>query len=201
MILFSSAVTNGMEVFASLFYQQVQGFSALGASVRILPALVMAVMTNISTGYFVNRMSVMWVVLVSSGLSAISPVLMAVIDPQWPYWYMAFFAQLLQLLSLNVLFTVGLLIISSIFPTRTQALGGAVFNTCAQLGTSIGLTITSVIADSVTAASPEVDKTSPDALMTGYRAAFWALFAWMLIVCLAGVFGLRRVGKIGMKQD
>ena len=201
MILFSSAVTNGMEVFASLFYQQVQGFSALGASVRILPALVMAVITNISTGYFVNRVSVMWVVLVSSGLSAISPVLMAVIDPQWPYWYMAFFAQLLQLLSLNVLFTIGLLIISSIFPTRTQALGGAVFNTCAQLGTSIGLTITSVIADSRTAASPNVDKTSPDALMTGYRAAFWALFAWMVIVCLAGVFGLRRVGKIGMKQD
>lgn len=108
---------------------------------------------------------------------------------------------MLQLLSLNVLFTVGLLIISSIFPTRTQALGGAVFNTCAQLGTSIGLTITSVIADSRTAASPDVDKTSPAALMTGYRAAFWALFAWMVIVCLTAIFGLRRVGKIGMKQD
>jgi hypothetical protein len=37
--------------------------------------------------------------------------------------------------------------------------------------------------------------------MTGYRAAFWALFAWMVIVCIAAVFGLRRVGKIGMKQD
>jgi hypothetical protein len=37
--------------------------------------------------------------------------------------------------------------------------------------------------------------------MTGYRAAFWALFAWMVIVCLTAVFGLRRVGKIGMKQD
>jgi MFS family permease len=161
----------------------------------------MAVITNVSTGYFVNRMPVLWVVLVSSGLSAISPLLMALINPQWSYWYAAFFAQALQLLSLNVLFTVGLLIISSIFPTDTQALGGAVFNTCAQLGTSIGLTITSVIADSRTAASPNIDKKSPDALMTGYRAAFWALFAWMIIVCLTGAFGLRRVGKIGMKQD
>jgi hypothetical protein len=44
-------------------------------------------------------MSVMWVVLVSSGLSAISPLLMAVIDPQWPYWYMAFFAQVSNLSS------------------------------------------------------------------------------------------------------
>ncbi|MCJ1284653.1 hypothetical protein MMC26_003988 [Xylographa opegraphella] len=127
---------------------------------------------------------------------------MAVINPQWPYWYMAFIAQVLQPLSPDVLFTVGLLIISAVFPSRTQALGGAVFNTCAQLGTSIGLTITSVIADSRTAASSgDVAKTSPIALMVGYRAVFWALFAWMGIVCLVGVSGLRRLGKIGMKQD
>lgn len=109
--------------------------------------------------------------------------------------------QILQPLSMNVLFTVGLLIISSIFPTRTQALGGAVFNTCSQLGASIGLTITSVIADSRTAASRDVDKTSPDALMFGYRAVFWTLFAWMVAVCFTGIIGLRRVGRIGVKRD
>lgn len=110
-ILFTSAVSNSMELFSSLLYvfklscaelkplltplsfQQVQGNSALGASLRILPALVTAVTTNVSTGYFVNRMPVMWVVLASSALSAISPLLMAVINPQWPYWYMAFIAQ------------------------------------------------------------------------------------------------------------
>ncbi|TIA07525.1 MFS general substrate transporter [Aureobasidium pullulans] len=201
MILFSTAVINGMEVYVSLFFQQVQGLSALGASIRILPALITAVMINISTGYFVNRMPVVWIVLASCGLTSISPMLMAIINPRWTYWKMAFFAQLLQGISVNVLFTVGLLIISSIFPLRTQALGGAVFNTCAQLGTSIGLTITSVIADSRTAASGIDDKTSPDALMTGYRAVFWALFAWMIVVLLAGVFGLRKVGKIGVKRD
>jgi hypothetical protein len=76
-----------------------------------------------------------------------------------------------------------------------------VFNTCAQLGTSIGLTVTSVITDSKTAASGEIDKSSPNALMTGYRAVFWTLFAWMVFVGLTGALGLRRVGKIGTKQD
>lgn len=75
------------------------------------------------------------------------------------------------------------------------------FNTCAQLGTSIGLTVTSVITDSRTAASDLVDKSSPNALMIGYRAVFWALFAWMVFVCLIGAWGLRRIGKIGTKQD
>lgn len=101
----------------------------------------------------------------------------------------------------NVLFTVGLLIISDVFPSRTQALGGAVFNTCAQLGTSIGLTVTSVISESVTAASKEIDKASPSALMAGYRAVFWALFVCMATVFITAALGLRRVGKIGVKQD
>lgn len=104
-------------------------------------------------------------------------------------------------MSADVLFTVGLLVISAVFPQHTQARGGAVFNTCAQLGASIGFTITSVIANSETAASSDPDKTSPNALLAGYRAVFWAMFAWMICVCLVAVLGLRRIGKIGMKED
>lgn len=82
-----------------------------------------------------------------------------------------------------------------------QALGGAVFNTCAMLGTAIGLSLTSVIASSVTGASHYADDASPDALAVGYRAVFWTMFAWMLVTCLVCVLGLRRVGKIGVKRD
>jgi hypothetical protein len=116
MVLFASAFTNSMELFSSLLYvssqilmssqclslmctsfQQVQGQSALGASLRILPALIMAVLINISTGFFVGRMPIMWVVLAAAAFSAISPLLMALIDPKWPYWYMAFIAQVYKL--------------------------------------------------------------------------------------------------------
>jgi hypothetical protein len=75
----------------------------------------MAVLANVSTGYFVNRMPVMWVVLVSSALSAISPLLMAVVDPQWPYWYMAFIAQVSKLTTYNVLSSSRLVIAPTIF--------------------------------------------------------------------------------------
>ncbi|QIW94965.1 hypothetical protein AMS68_000483 [Peltaster fructicola] len=201
MVLLSNSVSNNMELFCSLFFQQVQGYSALEASIRILPALVTAVLINISIGYFVNRLPVMLVVSTAAAVTALSPLLMAVIRPQWPYWYMAFPAQGFLQVCTNTLFTVGLLIISAVFPSRTQALGGAVFNTCAQLGTSIGLTITQVITELVTANSQEVDKSSPSALMDGYRAVFWTLFAMMVLVGLTGALGLRRVGKIGVKQD
>ena len=100
-----------------------------------------------------------------------------------------------------MLFTVGLLVVSDVFPKHMQGLSGAVFNTCAQLGTAIGLSVTSVIAASVTDASPYADKASSNALLAGYRAVFWTMFAWMLVVCLVCVLGMRWVGKIGLKQD
>lgn len=60
-----------------------------------------AVLINVSTGFFVDRMPVILVVLVSATLSAISPLLMAVVNPHWPYWYMAFIAQVRGIMLLD----------------------------------------------------------------------------------------------------
>ncbi|KAI0814689.1 MFS general substrate transporter [Xylaria sp. FL0064] len=201
MVLFATAVTNCMELYSSLFFQEVQSTSALGASLRILPSLIAGAIINLSTGLFVNRAPVMWSVLVTSTISAVAPLLMAVINPAQPYWYGAFFAQILSPLSCDVLFTVGLLVISDVFPSHMQALSGAVFNTCAQLGTAIGLSVTSLISTAVTDASNPANTGSPGALLAGYKAVFWTLFAWMLVVSLISVPGLQKVGKIGLKRD
>ena len=126
---------------------------------------------------------------------------MALINPRWPYWFDAFFAQLLAPLSCDVLFTVGLLVVSDVFPARTQALAGAVFNTVAQFGTSFGLTVMAVISNAATQSSGYVEKGRPDAIMVGYRAAFWAAFSWIALACVVGGFGLRKVGRVGLKKD
>lgn len=78
-------------------FQEVQGHSATQASLQILPSLIAGALTNLSTGVFVNRMPVMWTVLISSGISAIGPLIMAFIQPEWLYWYDAFFAQVSRL--------------------------------------------------------------------------------------------------------
>lgn len=201
MVLLSNAVMNCMELFCSLFFQDVQGTTALGASLRLLPNLLMGTFINLITGTIVDRVPAMYAVLISSGLCAGAPLLMALINPAWPYWYAAFFAQLLAPLSGDVLFTVGLIIVSDSFPTRTQALAGAVFNTVSMLGVSVGLTTMSVISTTVTEDSDVSDKASPEALIKGYRASFWTLFAWMVVACLVGGVGLRRLGKVGVKKD
>jgi MFS family permease len=109
--------------------------------------------------------------------------------------------QLLAPLSIDVLFTVGILIISDVFPARTQALAGAVFNTVSQLGTSIGLCVLQIISIAVTRESRFFRKTSPEALLEGYKASFWTTFAFGIIACFVGAFGLGRLGKVGEKRD
>ena len=100
-----------------------------------------------------------------------------------------------------VIFTVGILIVSEVFPDRTQALAGAVFNTVAQFGQAIGLAVIGVVADSVTQKSSHEDKTSPQALLAGYRAGFWTCTGWMFFTCIIGAFGLRKSGRVGLKRD
>lgn len=75
------------------------------------------------------------------------------------------------------------------------------FNTCAQLGAAIGTSSIQVIAASVTSESSYANKSSPAALLQGYKVAFWTMFGWMVFVCLSCVAGLRRVGAIGLKRD
>jgi hypothetical protein len=182
-------------------FQEVQSLSALQTSIRILPSLALGTILNLTTGLLVHKVPAYYLVLGFSLLSAGAPLLMAVINPHWPYWYDAFFAQLLSPLSADVLFTVGLLVVSDVFPISTQALAGAVFNTVAQFGASTGFTVMAVISTSATKKSKYQDKTKPDALMVGYRASFWAAFSWIIVACIIGAFGLRKVGKVGLKED
>jgi len=93
MIPLTYAVCQVMELLSSLFFQQIQGNSALQASLRLLPAMILGSMANLVTGSLVHRVSAIKLILFSSILAAGSPLLMAVIHPEWPYWYEAFPAQ------------------------------------------------------------------------------------------------------------
>lgn len=69
-----------------------------------------------------------WLVLITTILTAGSPLLMALINPHWSYWKGAFLAQVLAPLSGGVLVTIGLIIVSEAFPEKNQAaLAGAVY--------------------------------------------------------------------------
>jgi len=61
--------------------------------------MILAAIVNLATGLIVDKIPVIYLVLISSALGAVAPLLMAVNSPRWPYWYAAFPAQLFEPLS------------------------------------------------------------------------------------------------------
>lgn len=99
----------------------------------------------------------------------------------------------------DVLFTASNLVISNAFPADVQSLAGGVFNEVAQFGNSVGLAVTAAIAASVTEHTKQKDATV--ALMEGYRAAFWTIFAATALVVVISFVGFRKGGLVGAKED
>lgn len=130
-----------------------------------------------------------------------APLIMALIQPQLIYWKGAFFAQTLAPLGGDVLFTVGLIVVSEMFAEKDQALAGAVFNTVGGFGLSLGMNTMQVVSVLVTKGTQYRDKSAPEALLKGYEASFWAMFAACMACAVLCVAGLRGIGKVGLKRD
>lgn len=210
MVAMSYGVMNAMELFSSLYFQEIQNTSTLFTSLRLLPSLMVGTVINLTVGIFVDKLPARWLVAISSMLCAVAPLLMAIADPKWSYWYMQFWAQVLSPMSGDVLFTVGLLIVSDNFPEQMQALAGAVFNTVAQFGMSLGVGLCQVVAlgvsgseeDSSSAHTGSSKDDHGDAQsLRGYQASFWTMFAIMVACSLVAIGGLRKAGRVGVKRD
>lgn len=50
-------------------------------------------LVSVATGFFVHRMSVLWMLLIASLMSTAAPLLMALVRVDQIYWENAFFAQ------------------------------------------------------------------------------------------------------------
>ncbi|KAI4676814.1 uncharacterized protein J4E84_009409 [Alternaria hordeiaustralica] len=202
MVALSYGVMNSIELFST-------------TSLYLLPNLLAGVLIQISVGLFVHRIPARWLVAGSALICAISPLLMAVMPPTWSYWKLAFWAQMFAPFSADVLFTVGLIIVSDNFPEKTQALAGAVFNTVAQFGMSLGMGSCQVVALGVQVKSGSTgtgghgdggggdafESQDDVAVLKGYRASYWLMFGYMVVCMMIAVVGLRKAGKVGLKRE
>lgn len=211
MVALSYGVMNSIELFSSLYFQEIQRATPLTTSLYLLPNLATGVLLNILVGTFVHRIPALYLVTVSAAVCSLSPLFMALLDPGWNYFLLAFWAQVFAPFAADVLFTVGLIVVSGSFPEREQALAGAVFNTVAQFGMSLGMGSCQVVAlgvigtdESKSGAADGHGSTGSEdlkELLKGYRASFWTMFGYMLCCVVIAIMGLRKVGKVGLKKD
>ncbi|KAK6841449.1 hypothetical protein PG987_002309 [Apiospora arundinis] len=193
-VFFCWSSLNGIEYFTTLYFQEVQGLSALQSSIRYFSQIVMGTSVNIVLVYAISRVKVITLVVVSTCITLVSPALMATVGEHENYWLRPFWA--LFLCPVNP-WVSPIYFISDAFPAEIQSLAGGVFNEVAQFGNAVGLAVTAAIAASVTEHSHAEGKT---ATMDGYRAAFWTIFASTATVLIISIVGMRSVGTIGKTE-
>lgn len=197
---------NAFGYWSTLYYQVTQELDALQAALRFLPLVVFGLATNVVAGLILDKVGAFILVLVSGAISAVAPLLFAVQDPSWSYWTTAFPAMALSAINTDLLFNISNLVITTNFPKKNQALAGGVFNTVTQLGNSIGLAVTAIVAASVTNSAEQGQEvtsghlTYDAATLRGYRSAFWTCFAAAIVSTVISSAGLRKAGKVGMKK-
>lgn len=195
------AAFNAFEQFQNFYFQEIQLISPFDSALRFLPMPVAGALANVLVGLIVHRVRADWIVILTAIPSVLAPLLMAIASPKWSYWSCAFIANSLNPIGADGIFTVSNLLITSMFPPKTQGVAGGVFNTISQTGKSVGIALTALVASGVTQKSGDVGDEGTGALLEGYRAAFWFEFALTVASLGVSIWGLGRIGKVGRKMD
>lgn len=66
-----------------------------------MPNVIVGIVLNVAIGLTVHKFPANYLVLSTSLISAGSPLLMALVDPKWSYWYATFWAVLIGPLSVD----------------------------------------------------------------------------------------------------
>ncbi|KAG6811561.1 hypothetical protein H0H92_006865 [Tricholoma furcatifolium] len=129
-------------------------------------------------------------------------MLFAIINPNAVYWAYGFPAAILAVFGADFVFASGTLFIAKVAEPHEQSLAGALFQTMTQIGTSLGVTVTTVIFDRVTLQIANGDAAiiaSPP--LKSYHAAFWGAFAFGILAILLSILFFNGVGVVGHRNE
>jgi MFS family permease len=123
-------------------------------------------------------------------LTGIAILLFAIIDPDVTYWAYGFPSAMIIVLGADFVFASGTLFVAKITPHHEQSVAGAVFQAMTQIGTAIGISISTIVYNGVLAAQArrqgvaldnQADNAPKSAQLKAYHAAFWTAFAFAML--------------------
>ncbi|KAJ5183063.1 MFS general substrate transporter [Penicillium capsulatum] len=146
---------NASEQLTALYLRDVREVFAFTSSLYFLPAPVYGLLMNIAIGAFIPYLRSSAAVPIGCLVSGIASLLLAVLcHRDGPgYWRGIFQAMALNPLGVDVIYTFANLVMTSAFPNKTQALAGGVFNMLAQIGKSVRIATSALVARQITAQS------------------------------------------------
>ncbi|KAF8314445.1 MFS general substrate transporter [Clavulina sp. PMI_390] len=206
--LFVWAGFTGWIFFAVLYYQSYLGLAPVPQMLRLLPTTGAGLFANISVAILVGRVHGLFLVMAGCILTSLAPLLFAVIDVDETFWTYGFFSAILCVFGSDYIFVSGTLLMAKVSRPEEQSLSGGLFIIVTQIGTSIGLSLCSIVMDhlaarkarelgSVVGSGAQAINNAPrEALLAGYRGAQWVNFGYCMMGLILAVLFLRHVGIV-----
>ncbi|KAK0453219.1 putative efflux transporter [Armillaria borealis] len=191
---------------SQLYYQNYEGRTPILTVVRLLPQNVSGVICNFIVAFVAGRVPFIYFMVSGMTLTSTASLLFALINPSTTYWAFGFPAAVLSVIGADFVFAAGTLFIAKVSLPHEQSVMGAVFQTMTQLGTSFGVTLSTVVYDRVLRARAEdfgTDSSSAPkpAQLDAYQAAAWTDFAFGIFAALLALVFFQGVGIIKERED
>ena len=201
-------------VWVQLYYQTYLNLTPIHTMLRILPMFFSGVVANIIIALIIGHIDVVYVIgmlfasvhfvarpdcftlaalyysAVGTLLTGCANIYFAVIDPSAPYWASGFPSACLVVLGADFTFASGTMFISKVSPPSEQSVAGALFQAMTQIGSAIGLSVSTIVFHGVLRAQSSSlgvsldqgsDDAPPAAQLKAYRAAMWTGFAFGIL--------------------
>ncbi|KAJ7185178.1 efflux transporter [Mycena filopes] len=186
-----------------LYYQVYIGYSPVRTVVRLAPMFVTGIICNVVVALIVRRVPTKIILASGTLTTAIAPLLFALIRPSAPYWAFGFPAAVCSVVGVDFLFAAGMLLVADSVGPHEQSVAGGVFQTMTQLGTSFGVTASTILFNHLQGPGgggggfqPGQPPQQRDGLAS-YQGAMWMGVGFGGLATLMALVGLRGVGTIG----
>ncbi|KAK3628761.1 hypothetical protein LTR56_018335 [Elasticomyces elasticus] len=208
MALFFASFNNFL-IFATYYYQDYKGRSAIETTIRFLPTGVCGVLTIFITSQILSRIRVNHILMFGTFCVTMSSLLFAIpIPDSTSYWAYGVEAMCLCVFGADTLFPTLVLFNAHSLPKEDQALGGAMINAVGQIGRAIGLAIATAIQVAVQASHERSTASAVTgegnlgnhAFRSGLRAANWFSVALGVLAFVTVTLAFRGAGIIGMAK-
>ncbi|KAL4258889.1 MFS transporter superfamily protein [Pleurotus pulmonarius] len=199
-------VFRSWQYWVQLYYQNYERLSPVETMVRVLPMFIMGILCNFFMAQIISRVPIVYIVAAGAAITSTAALLFAVIDPTAPYWAFGFPAAIFSVWGADFVFSSGTLFVAKTVAQHEQSLAGGVMQTMTQLGTTLGVPITTIVYNRVVQQrsremrwrlNPMGSNAPRPAMLAGYRAAQWCAFAFGCLAIILALIFLPGVGIVG----
>ena len=177
-------------VWVQLYYQMYLHLSPIQTIPRMVPLFVVGIAAVVFIALMIGRINAMYIVATGTLMTGCADLLFAVIDPSAPFWAFCFPSASLVAIGADFTFAAGTLFVAKVSHPHEQSVAGALFQAMTQIGSAIGVSVSTVVFNGVLRAQSSRlgvvldvhgDNAPQPAQLKAYKAAMWTGFSFGIL--------------------